>query len=156
MSNRHHEPGWRRIGRIDSDGRRSLWIRETTDCIELCAGREGDDAYVRIDASNPQWRELEDVLSRARYAAENEDADGMTLEREAKERGEPSDLDEHPELTLGDSVQRDPEVARKRNTSPTEVGTIVEIRTDSPLPYVVRWPDNTRTAYAAHELVPTP
>lgn len=84
---RYLEPGWRRIGRIDKQGRRSLWIRESRDAVELCAGREGDDAYVRIpdDAST---RGLRDVLGCARFAAEYEDDDGLTLEREAMARGE--------------------------------------------------------------------
>lgn len=86
--NRCHEPGWRRIGRIDKPQRRSLWIRESRGGIELCAGREGDDAYVRLTPDNPQWRELRDVLTRARFAAEFEDSDGLTLEREAIARGE--------------------------------------------------------------------
>lgn len=80
--NRYAEPGWHRIGRIDKPRRRSLWIRESPNCIELCAGREGDDGYVRITPDNPQWRDLENVLSRARFAAEHEDRDGLTLERE--------------------------------------------------------------------------
>lgn len=80
---RHLEPGWRRIGRIDGQRRRSLWIRETSDALELCAGREGDDAYVRITPENPQWRDFSDVLAAARFAAEYEDDDGLTLEREA-------------------------------------------------------------------------
>jgi hypothetical protein len=87
-SMRCQEPGWRRIGRIDAPERRSLWIRESRDVIELCAGREGDDAYVRITPDNPQWHDLSDVLSRARFAAEYEDDDGLTLEREAMIRGE--------------------------------------------------------------------
>lgn len=87
--NRVAEPGWRRIGRIDAVGRRSLWIREHSfGAIELCAGREGDDAYVRITPENPQWRELSEVLGAARFAAEFEDRDGLTLEREAIARGE--------------------------------------------------------------------
>lgn len=95
-SNRYQEPGWRRIGRIDSTGRRSLWIRETWTgdgpaCIELCAGREGDDAYVRLTPADPQWRDLENVFTRARFAAENEDRDGLTLDREAAARGEATD-----------------------------------------------------------------
>jgi hypothetical protein len=82
------EPGsrWHRIGRIDSTGRRSLWIRETygpdSSVIELRAGREGDDAYVRLTPENPQWGQLSQVLGCARFAAEYEDPDGMTLERE--------------------------------------------------------------------------
>jgi len=81
--NRFLDPGWERIGRIDKAERRSLWIRESPDVIELCAGREGDDAYVRITPENPQWRDLSSVLGCARFAAEYEDDDGRTLEREA-------------------------------------------------------------------------
>jgi hypothetical protein len=43
---RCEEPGWTRIG---PTGRRSLWSRISTRRIELCAGREGDDAYVCIE-----------------------------------------------------------------------------------------------------------
>jgi hypothetical protein len=66
---RGEESGWTRIGRYDSAERRSLWCRiigenERGDvvAIELCSGREGDDAFVRLDATNPQWRDLCDVL----------------------------------------------------------------------------------------------
>ena len=86
--NRCAEPGWLRIGRIDSPRRRSLWIRDTRGAqpaIELCAGREGDDAYVKITPENPQWRELQHLLSCAKFAAEFEDPDGLTLAREAGE-----------------------------------------------------------------------
>jgi len=75
---------WCRIG---PDERRSLWSRvnpkpeavesgmfiagvDTVESIELCAGREGDDAYVRIDASNPQFRELLNIVTCAEYAVE--------------------------------------------------------------------------------------
>ena len=86
--NRCTEPGWLRIGRIDSPRRRSLWIRDTRGAepaIELCAGREGDDAYVKITPDNPQWREIQHLLSCAKFAAEFEDPDGLTLAREAGE-----------------------------------------------------------------------
>lgn len=79
------ELGWRRIGRIDAAGKRSLWIREEHNSIELCAGRAGDDAYVRITSDDPQGVALSDVLTRARWAAELEDEDGRTLERENKD-----------------------------------------------------------------------
>jgi len=90
VSERYLEPGWLRIGRIDKPLRRSLWIREShrPEVIELRAGREGDDAYVRITPDNPQWHELSGVLTCARFAAEYEDNDGLTLEREAVARGE--------------------------------------------------------------------
>jgi hypothetical protein len=44
---RCEEPGWVRIG---GQGRRSLWFRyeDGAAYFELCAGREGDDAYARI------------------------------------------------------------------------------------------------------------
>jgi len=66
------EPGWERIGLFDSAERRALWRRVIgedefgePDAIELCSGREGDDAFVRIDRSNPQWADIADVLLRA-------------------------------------------------------------------------------------------
>ena len=73
--------GWRRIGRYDSAQRRALWVRVTvarTDNvidnadvrrIELCAGREGDDAYVRIEPGAPGWSDLIDVVLRSIDAA---------------------------------------------------------------------------------------
>ena len=64
------EEGWVRIGVIDSRRRRSLWLREGKGWFELRAGREGDDAHVRVDRSNPQFSELSDVLSYARFASE--------------------------------------------------------------------------------------
>jgi hypothetical protein len=47
---RAFDPGWVRIGRYDRPRRRSLWVRTAEDgTIELCAGREGDDSYTRIE-----------------------------------------------------------------------------------------------------------
>lgn len=73
--------GWFRIGRYDSARRRALWarivlcpwddeewagaIRAEVAYIELCAGREGDDAYVKIDRKHPCFVDLEDCISRA-------------------------------------------------------------------------------------------
>lgn len=75
--------GYARIGRICGAGRRSLWMRYCDGGFELRAGREGDDAYVRITKDNPQYIELLDVMSAAYFAAEWEEDDGLTLEREA-------------------------------------------------------------------------
>ncbi len=59
---------WHKIG---VDGRRSLWVRFThPTMLELCAGREGDDDYVSIDASNPKFAELYDLMLSALYAAD--------------------------------------------------------------------------------------
>lgn len=90
------EDGWVEIGKRDSAGRRSMWLRivitpeetarardmftklgfgvtydsaDNVEAFELCAGREGDDAYVRVDRTNPQFEELLDMMTTARYAA---------------------------------------------------------------------------------------
>lgn len=88
--NRCEEPGWIEIGKRCSVGRRSLWVRfdwrfeavdpplagatwsmwSILDAVELCAGREGDDQFVRIDRSNPQFFELADLFGVAKFAAE--------------------------------------------------------------------------------------
>ena len=84
------EDGWIEIGKRCSVGRRSLWARwiynappsaaeeamgfrvasvDQVEAIELRAGREGGDAFVRIDRSNPQFEEIENILGVARFAA---------------------------------------------------------------------------------------
>lgn len=70
---RANEPGWVRIGRYCGARRRALWFRVpdghgVIDEFELCAGREGDDDYVKVDRSNPQFGALLDVLSTAAFA----------------------------------------------------------------------------------------
>lgn len=74
------DPGWIRIGKTCTAGRRSLWIKWEEEDVSgakikrvaftLRAGREGDDSIVRVTRDNPQWRDLEDVLSTAQFAAE--------------------------------------------------------------------------------------
>ncbi len=52
------EPGWRLVAMNDPAGRRGVWIRETATrkgaplALEVCGGREGDDAYVRLAAGD--------------------------------------------------------------------------------------------------------
>ena len=46
MSCRSSEPGWVLIDQPDS--RRGVWVRPCDGGLEVCAGREGDDAYVRL------------------------------------------------------------------------------------------------------------
>jgi hypothetical protein len=86
--------GFHRIGRIDAAGRRSLWLRVERDAFELRAGREGDDAVVRVTKDHPLFLALVDVMGYARFAAEWEDPQGHGLD-------ESFALDEHP-----DSVYR--------------------------------------------------
>jgi hypothetical protein len=72
--------GFHRIGRIDAVGRRSLWLREEKDAIELRAGREGSDAAVRIAKAHPLYNDLVSVFAAARFAAEWEDPQGHALD----------------------------------------------------------------------------
>ena len=44
--NRCDQPGWEPV--VIPDGRRGLWVR-LVESLELCAGREGDDDYLRLD-----------------------------------------------------------------------------------------------------------
>jgi len=65
------EPGYVRIGVLCSAGRRSLWLRwPEGGAIELCAGREGDDAHVRILIDDPLYGALRTLLAAAEFAAE--------------------------------------------------------------------------------------
>lgn len=70
MTSRLEEPGWVRIGLYDAAERRSLWVRYTDDAIELCAGREGDDAYMKLDKANQAFGELLEILQCALFARE--------------------------------------------------------------------------------------
>ncbi len=74
--------GWQRIGQVCSAGRRSLWMRleynktqtglydgpSEVAAIELCAGREGDDDYLKITKDNPQFEGLLGMFCSARFA----------------------------------------------------------------------------------------
>jgi hypothetical protein len=83
--NRCEEHGWVKIGITCSAGRRSLWFRENyrsdwdgnvrrfeqLESFELCAGREGADAYVKFENnSSLQVYDLWNVLTAARFASE--------------------------------------------------------------------------------------
>lgn len=71
---RMDEPGWIRIIPFDSAGRRSMWVRITSDKIECCAGREGDDAYCVLylngNSSEVDVLNLEEVVKYALCAME--------------------------------------------------------------------------------------
>lgn len=63
---RAKEKGWIRIGRLDEMGRRGMWYRlGGAGSVELCAGREGDDAYCII--THPT-RALLEVLEQGAWA----------------------------------------------------------------------------------------
>ena len=67
---RHGVAGWTRIGVWCSAGRRSLWARGGLgEPLELCAGRGGDDEYVRVEPGNPAYLALCDVVGAAKFAA---------------------------------------------------------------------------------------
>lgn len=52
--NRASEPGWKCISMHDPSGRRGVWFRVNSQnsTIEICAGREGDDWYSKIEVGN--------------------------------------------------------------------------------------------------------
>ncbi len=68
---RCEEDGWRRVGIYCTAHRRALWVRFGDAAVELCAGREGDDAHVKIHRRHPDYVALMDVLSYATYAEES-------------------------------------------------------------------------------------
>lgn len=49
MLNRAFKPGWEMVADNDPAGRRGIWMRRTGGILEVCAGREGDDAYFLIE-----------------------------------------------------------------------------------------------------------
>jgi hypothetical protein len=66
---RCNEPGWIQLALPDGH-RRGLWIR-VTDSVQLCAGREGDDDYVALHASEEERRAVFEVLFSFGYAYDN-------------------------------------------------------------------------------------
>lgn len=48
---RCNEPGW--IMLACPDGRRGVWMRVENDTIELCAGKEGDEDYLKLQLREP-------------------------------------------------------------------------------------------------------
>jgi hypothetical protein len=89
------EDGWKKIGVTCPAGRRSLWVRwfareleaenrlpTQVTAIELRAGREGDDAEVRIERGEldeAKFEALLDVMMAANYAAELGDEEALRL-----------------------------------------------------------------------------
>jgi hypothetical protein len=66
---RKDEPGWIPIAMHDPVGRRGLWYRLREGfVVELCSGREGEDAFARIKYD--PYSDLVQVLDYARYAYE--------------------------------------------------------------------------------------
>lgn len=84
--------GFHRIGRQDAVGRRSLWLREEESAVELRAGREGDDASVRISKEHPLYHDLVTVLGCARFAAEWEAEGGTALDASYALDGHPDSM----------------------------------------------------------------
>ncbi len=49
MMMRCNQPGYVRCSKYDSASRRAIWYRTNDDgSVEVCAGREGDDNYVKL------------------------------------------------------------------------------------------------------------
>jgi len=93
---------WTRIGRLDRACRRSTWARvETIEgppsneifydgddfvAVELCGGREGDDAFVRVERDNPAFEGLLDVVQYAIGNIDEEEEDAEMAARDANRR----------------------------------------------------------------------
>ena len=47
---RASKPGWNLVAMHDPAGRRGIWMRHNEDkqTVEICAGREGDDMYIKL------------------------------------------------------------------------------------------------------------
>ena len=60
MNRSYDEPGW--IELTLPDGRRGVWMRVGEDKVELCAGREGDDAYVCFEPTRQQYHDAVGIL----------------------------------------------------------------------------------------------
>ncbi len=78
--NRAMQPGWQRLAKPDP--RRGMWAYgldppTQLQVLELCAGREGDDAYVRLEVGqvldHKTMADLADVLDFLRYASDMAD-----------------------------------------------------------------------------------
>lgn len=97
MGMRYKQPGWTLAAMNDPALRRGLWYRETRDGplppnpirallrVELCAGREGDDAYVCLEVGVPldarTLAELEGVLCCGAWMVEDhEDPPGRSTQ----------------------------------------------------------------------------
>lgn len=137
----HCEPAdrWTRIGRLDDAGRRSTWARiETIEgppefksfggfswfeemdpiAVELCGGREGDDAYVRVERDNPAFWALLDVV---RYAIGNIDDEEEDEEQAAKVAHEAEMADQEAQYLrgeIGPEEVDDPKFLLQHLTSP--------------------------------------
>ena len=64
------ESGWERVTPFDSAKRRALWMREEKQgddlvALEMCAGREGDDAYARLEGDAA--KAVRDVLETVQF-----------------------------------------------------------------------------------------
>lgn len=96
---RYIQPGWVRIGRYDAPQRRSTWARldvpegppdprtadeDVATAVELCSGREGDDAYVRVERGDPAFFGLLDVVS---YSIANVDHSDERIQLIVEQRG---------------------------------------------------------------------
>lgn len=88
---RSRQSGWVLAVRDDPSGRRGFWYRETVEdgrhVLELCAGREGDDVYVRlVEGESITVEQLREIICAAEHARSPERA-YESGEVEARVRG---------------------------------------------------------------------
>lgn len=83
---RYKQPGWELAAMNDPAGRRGIWYRATFAgenelvALEVCGGREGDDAYARFEVhehNRDAVHGLLDVLERAAWAVDMARDEGL-------------------------------------------------------------------------------
>ena len=97
MANRYTEPGWELMSMHDSVYRRGVWYRQNGDAVELCAGREGDDWFVRLEPGKVDasaLRHLLDCLSTGRWMVEEAAFNDPRLRECVERTGGPKPQDE--------------------------------------------------------------
>ena len=80
---RAHGTDWALCAMHDPSGRRGVWYRLFSGGIEICAGREGDDAYYRIMLNDPAYAAVVDICNWLRAGA-LEQANELAFEREGE------------------------------------------------------------------------
>lgn len=74
--NRAFDPGWEQVADNDPAGRRGIWMRRTGDTLEVCSGREGDDAYFLVEpgmvTTSETVEKLYEALAYGRWMVEYE------------------------------------------------------------------------------------
>lgn len=83
------DKSWIRIGRYDKTRRRSTWARiicsednpEDKIAVEICSGREGDDAFACVEKDDPAFPTLLSVIEYSIFNVDEEPDEDEINER---------------------------------------------------------------------------